>query len=404
MGLVLALLVATPGCPESVHRPNTPTDAVETSPDAVSTEDTVTVPEVGPDATPPDAAPMDTTSTPDATATPDAASPDATVTPDTTVVQDASPDGSTLEDGTATPDVPAPSGDPIAVVVGYGTRRVMSTDGATWTNFVEVNPNGGDDDDLLRGVGYGNGRWVAVGGAGNGLTMTSDDGITWNPASTSQSSFISDAVYLPGIDTWVAAGGNGLRLRSTDGGETWGDAQGYYEGHFRGIAAGNGVAVAVGHGYGSLDGTGLIDVTADGVTWLPAEQMPAHGMGGEDLAFGAGQFIIVQGTELHASSNGTSWSPVHSNAEGYEQVVWAGGEFIARVPGGYYRSSDGASWTLTSVEFPRGIAGHFNGFWFHLGWPATIQRSSDLQSWDTVWSPDGSGMTQMAVGVPAAGL
>src|SRR5204863_5090657 len=73
------------------------------------------------------------------------------------------------------PSSDALAGRLMAVVVGYGGRRVSSTDGVTWENFQQLNPNGGDDADLLRGVAFGGGTFVAVGGS----TFTSPDGVVW---------------------------------------------------------------------------------------------------------------------------------------------------------------------------------------------------------------------------------
>ncbi|MFO0612592.1 MAG: hypothetical protein U0414_08400 [Polyangiaceae bacterium] len=65
---------------------------------------------------------------------------------------------------------------PAIVAVGYGALRVVSRDGGlTWGETAENNAPGGDDEDLLRAVAWGKGRWVATGWK----LMTSDDGVTW---------------------------------------------------------------------------------------------------------------------------------------------------------------------------------------------------------------------------------
>jgi len=63
-------------------------------------------------------------------------------------------------------------------------------------------------------------RFVAAGGASQGFTMVSLDGITWPDENRTPRAFLSDAVALG--DVFIAAGGNGLRLRSLDGGVSWG--------------------------------------------------------------------------------------------------------------------------------------------------------------------------------------
>ncbi|MCG5051810.1 MAG: glycoside hydrolase [Myxococcales bacterium] len=62
------------------------------------------------------------------------------------------------------------------IAVGYGGLRMFSTDGGrTWGKRVVLDPDGGDDRNLLRGAGYGDGVWVAVGWK----IFTSEDGKTW---------------------------------------------------------------------------------------------------------------------------------------------------------------------------------------------------------------------------------
>jgi hypothetical protein len=60
--------------------------------------------------------------------------------------------------------------------VGYGGLRVVSRDaGLTWGDRRSEAPEGGDDENLLRAVVYGKGRWIATGWQ----LFTSDDGVTW---------------------------------------------------------------------------------------------------------------------------------------------------------------------------------------------------------------------------------
>lgn len=62
------------------------------------------------------------------------------------------------------------------VNVGYGGIRIVSRDlGKTWKNEIHWAAKGGDDKNLLRGIAYGNGVWVA----GGWRITTSVDGVTW---------------------------------------------------------------------------------------------------------------------------------------------------------------------------------------------------------------------------------
>ncbi len=65
---------------------------------------------------------------------------------------------------------------PGLVAVGYGGMRVVSRDGGlSWSDYSSMADNGGDDDNLLRAVVYGKGKWLATGWK----LLTSDDGVVW---------------------------------------------------------------------------------------------------------------------------------------------------------------------------------------------------------------------------------
>ncbi|HWB82139.1 MAG TPA: hypothetical protein VG755_44555 [Nannocystaceae bacterium] len=284
--------------------------------------------------------------------------------------------------------------DTIAVAVGYGTRRVRSDDGLTWTDFVEVNPDGGDDDELLRGIGWGDGIFLAVGGAGAGFSMRSFDGITWQDETHTLNSFVSDVAWQGG--TFVAGGGNGLRVRSLDGGVTWQDQTEYFAGHYRAIAAGNGIFVAVGHTYGDTN-DGLIAITVDGASW-DAEQLVGAPYQGLGIAFGAGMFVIRdEDGAVRSSSDGTQWNVATIDAGGGGAVLFADGQFVIAGESSFWTSSDGEEWSELAGDV-RTPAGWIEGQYLTLGWPATIDASSDLQSWQNVFAPGGSGLTDIAVG------
>src|SRR5690606_4566129 len=112
--------------------------------------------------------------------------------------------------------------------------------------------------------------------------------VSWTDENRELSSFVSDAVYLNGV--FVAAGGNGLRARSLDGGKTWTDEAEYYSGHFRALAVGNGVVVAVGHSYGRDEDVGIIANTSDGAQW---SEVSARTETFGSVAFGSGVFVAL---------------------------------------------------------------------------------------------------------------
>lgn len=329
-----------------------------------------------------------------------ATSPSTTDEPNPTTADPSSPgessdggDTSGAGDDTASVDP-----DAIAVAVGYGTRRVRSTDGLVWTDFVEVNPDGGDDNDLLRGVGYGDGVFVAVGGGGMGFSMRSTDGITWTDENHTLGGFLSDVVMLDD-GTFVAVGGNGLRVRSTDGGVTWIDPSEYYAGHHRAIAFGNGVAVAVGHNYGDSS-DGLVTTTQDGATWTPMQSGGGSYSGGS-IVFGNGTFVACDDDGvIRASNDGLAWTDADTTTTGARRPVFGQDAFWIGGDGGYSTSSDGVQWSQYASDQVRDPVIWFHDQYLTLGWPASIAASTDLTTWTTVFEPGGSGLTDIAIGVP----
>ncbi len=285
----------------------------------------------------------------------------------------------------------APTGTPLFVAVGYGGRRMTSDDGVTWENDIVVDPNGGDDNNLFRGLGYANGLFVAVGGGSIGQIFTSPNGVDWTPQ-TSGSSWIGDVVFVDGA--FIAAGGNGLRMRSADQAVTWTNPASYYAGHFRGIAAGNGIAVAAGHTYGESPDVGLVSVTTDaGLTWSePAAGGPQYG----SIAFGAGAFVAAGDGGCQSSSDGVDWTDCGIGS-GLARVVFANGEFLIPDDAGYHHSADGASWS--HVDAPaKGIQTFGLGSYLATSWPDRIETSADLQTFTVVNQDTGPAIVQIELG------
>jgi hypothetical protein len=107
--------------------------------------------------------------------------------------------------------------------VGYGGLRVVSRDGgAHWSDAVSFAANGGDDENLLRAVVYGNGQWLATGWK----FVTSADGVIWQdhglihelqgmPPCNIIEGLAFDAGYFYGACN--ADGDGGVVFRSSDG-------------------------------------------------------------------------------------------------------------------------------------------------------------------------------------------
>jgi hypothetical protein len=109
---------------------------------------------------------------------------------------------------------------PAIVGVGYGGLRIVSRDGGlSWGSRASIAPNGGDDDNLIRAVAYGKGRWIATGWR----LWTSDDGITWTDHGKLHDGIVSDQQIIEGLaykDGYFYAAGDGSPsklYRSSDG-------------------------------------------------------------------------------------------------------------------------------------------------------------------------------------------
>jgi hypothetical protein len=313
--------------------------------------------------------------------------------PDGTVASDGGSDATSTDDGGVTDGV-LPQGQKVAVVVGYGTRRARSLDGMTWTDFQQVTATGGDDNDLLRGVGWGNGTFIAVGGSAVGVSMTSTDGITWSHEIRTHGAWIGNVAYLNGV--FIAAGGNGLRIRSTNNGESWTDGVGYQAIHYRDVATNGAIVAAVGHTYDTTPNIGYIATTTDGITWTERRRT------GDPLArvaAGNGVFVAAgSGNTVLRSADGITWTSATLGASGDISIAFDGTAFVASADNSVFRSPDGTTWTLVPGASGAPIA-FIDGRFLSVGWPAAISTSSNLTSWTSAFSPGGSGFTKIAVGV-----
>ncbi len=252
-----------------------------------------------------------------------------------------------------------------------------------------VDPAGGDDPTLLRGVGWADGIFVAVGNQ----IMTSPDGVAWTNATVENQDrgFLSDAVHLDGV--WVAAGGNGYRVRSIDGAATWTEESTYFAGHYRALAAGNGIAIAVGHTYGGSPDMGISAWTADGTTW---SDIRTSGPGYGSIAFGNGVFVARATDSVSVTADGESWDDYTLGAD-LEGVEFENGEFIIADGAGFYRSTNGRDWTHVDGERPPGALEYGIGVYVGTRWAGRMFVSADLSSW-TMSSEMAPALTDIALG------
>lgn len=241
----------------------------------------------------------------------------------------------------------------VAVGVSSGTGQgatLRSSDGGrTW--LIEGAPVGGP----LFGVTAVDESHLWAVGSGRIILASRDGGLTWRPQLDPSD---MNALYsVDFVDTLVgvAAGGNGIALRTTNGGDTWtrlpldgggfpfhsvsfGDAR-------NGIIIGNGNGNGNGFGYRSTDG---------GATWSAMTVPPgiARGRLGDN---GAGLMVGISGAVYRTTNGGETWlsSSRFITWEFFTDVAFADSAHGLAVGdrGVMMRTSDaGASWIRDTVD------------------------------------------------------
>ena len=139
-------------------------------------------------------------------------------TSDASSTQDAAPGADASREGAVDASVDSGHSGWVASIVGvgYGGLRVVSRDnGVTWKNRAELAMSGGDDNNLLRGIAYGNGIWVTVGWR---VFKSMDGAITWNEQTPPQGCGLMEGVSF-GAGHFIGTCGTDA-FASSDG-TTW---------------------------------------------------------------------------------------------------------------------------------------------------------------------------------------
>lgn len=273
------------------------------------------------------------------------------------------------------------------VAVGYGGRRMVSTDGLRWEITAEWAQPGGDDGNNLMSAVFAQGKFVVTGGGGGGSSgaghiLTSTDGREWKEVYTAKNR-INPVVF--GNGRFVVGAPSRRLLWSTDA-ETW------HEGpqiddkkctHFRGGAFGNDRFVLVGNG-GGEGGSHWVAVSRDGERLEGVRtDLPGHGT----IVFGADRFLMLTSHSeagLIASTDGLAWQPVTVAGEAkLRWLVWTGREFLVEAAKVVYRSTDGLQWTKADFTTPRGAVKWSDGTRFITSsWPGKMAFSPDGRRWE----------------------
>lgn len=274
--------------------------------------------------------------------------------------------------------------DKVFVAVGYGGRRLVSTDGQKWEITAQWQENGGDDSNNLMGLVFAQGKFVAVGGGGGGPTagghvLVSTDGRNWKETWAPKSR-INPIAF--GSERFVVGGGDRTLYWSKDA-ETWNKGaklESDVATHFRHGAFGNERFVITGN-HGGNGPPFWCAVTKDGesVSHLDIE-MPNIAA----LAFGGERFVLVgEGGVLRSSVDGVTWDKHDINEkENLHWVIHTGQQFLAGGGREVYESPDGTSWQVSKIK----VQGH--PLWsdgtriISTSWPGQMLYSPDGMKWE----------------------
>ena len=272
------------------------------------------------------------------------------------------------------------------VAVGYGGRRMISTDGLKWEVTAEWAEKGGDDSNNLMGLAYGCGKFVAVGGGGfskatqGGHILVSIDGREWREVK--QMPFRVNPVVFGG-ERFVVGGPDRTLWWSTDG-EKWSQgAQVNAEGFpgwamwFRNGAYGNGTFVFMGEGGAKKEFYWCIR-SKDGSSAEFRRDLPQL----RSLAFGAGIFVAVGNGVIVTSVDGLEWAKQErAEDEKLDWILWDGAQFLCGGGKTTLASKDGKSWAPHPLK-PQGRPLWTDGTRFiGSSWPGKMSFSPDGKQW-----------------------
>jgi hypothetical protein len=283
----------------------------------------------------------------------------------------------------------------LMVGVGYGGRRVISTDGKKWDISAEWIEKGADDSYNLMGITWGQGKFVAVGGGGwtkdtqAGHILTSTDGREWKEVHK-EPFRVNPVVFGDGL--FIAGGPERTLLLSRDGDLWEKGAQAAADGFpgwalwFRHGAFGNGVFVFMGE-CGAKKEYYWCMSSRSGRTVAFRRDLPQL----TGLAFGAGNFIAVGKGVMVRSKDGLEWTKVDAMPAAPDPskspspwIAWTGQGFICGEGKTTLTSADGNQWKTANYSIPCRIsyADAKAGCYLGSSWGGNLWSSHDGRTWE----------------------
>lgn len=279
-----------------------------------------------------------------------------------------------------------PAGVPVFVAAGYGGRIAVSCDGGRkWQTVRQLgSPGDPHDENIIRGLAYVDGVFIALQGTNKARVLRSSDAVQWTEVHTLD--FLSFDITFGG-GRIVAGSRHGIGI-SRDLGLTWMTYPGPSGAHFRDLIFGDvgaGVFLAVGD-------SGRRVRSQDGVRW----QDNVEGGDGLRAAFGNGRFVAIaeNGDAFISADEGKSWQSRRITAAGgatpgaFRSILFDGENFMVSADKATLFSREGEIWQsysggvgASSVAVDRG--GSYVGY--TPGWsrPGRWHSSPDGRSWIT---------------------
>jgi hypothetical protein len=278
----------------------------------------------------------------------------------------------------------------------------------------------------LRGVCFGDGKFVAVGDGG--VIHTSLDGVSWDDGRRTTTSTLFKVIFANG--QFVAVGDDGVIVTSSDG-YSWTNRVSGTTNTLYSIAYGNGKYVACGQG-------GQLTISTNGSDWVLGN---AGTYDSNWIAFGNGLFIVNEPSQQFITSAQNQGDqqlavPVSGDAQtwtrellptsfpiqypiGICQVEFGNGVFVAVVQdeeyyqvswvptAHFYQSTDGTNWAQGALDAAgptfsfsqHDFLAFSGGFFYEFTSRATISRTFNGNSCDTFNAPtDAANATGIAFG------
>ncbi|MDX1950601.1 MAG: hypothetical protein SFY81_00365 [Verrucomicrobiota bacterium] len=196
------------------------------------------------------------------------------------------------------------------IVVGGEAGLAYSTNGQTFTGVVHTNLNTPFRYYAVRGLAFGDGKFVGVGGTGP--AMFSTNGIDWDVVSHPlASAFLYDIIHAK--SSFYGVGYSGVILTSTEGDDEWNQQVSGTTRNLHGITEAFGKLIAVGY-------QGAV-YSSDGVTWSNSTTPLVTGTlldvtSGANVAVAVGEY-----GKILFSTNGIAWSSTFSGTTNHLRTV-----------------------------------------------------------------------------------